>query len=77
MRNTLANLVCEVAGVVPDDIPAVELHECFAHDELITYEGLGLCAELVNQLRGTTEKRQVEGGRWRCSTIWDWEVRVW
>ena len=23
----------------------VELHDCFAHNELITYEGLGLCAE--------------------------------
>jgi ATP-dependent Clp protease ATP-binding subunit ClpA len=23
----------------------IELHDCFAHNELITYEGLGLCPE--------------------------------
>lgn len=33
------------AGVAPDDIQVVELHDCFSANELITYEALGLCAE--------------------------------
>ena len=35
----------EMAGVGPEDIPVVELHDCFAHNEVITYEALGLCPE--------------------------------
>ena len=35
----------ERAGIGPDDLDVVELHDCFAHNELITYEGLGLCKE--------------------------------
>jgi acetyl-CoA acetyltransferase len=38
-----AALVYEKAGVVPDDIDVCELHDCFAHNELITYESLGFC----------------------------------
>ncbi|HEY1090220.1 MAG TPA: lipid-transfer protein, partial [Burkholderiaceae bacterium] len=26
-------------------IPVVELHDCFAHNELLSYEALGLCPE--------------------------------
>ena len=37
--------VYEAAGIGPDDVDVVELHDCFAHNELITYEGLGLCPE--------------------------------
>lgn len=37
--------VYERAGVGPEDIGVVELHDCFVHNELITYEGLGLCPE--------------------------------
>lgn len=37
--------VYEAAGIGPDDLDVVELHDCFAHNELITYEGLGLCPE--------------------------------
>lgn len=29
----------------PDDIDVIELHDCFAQNELISYEALGLCAE--------------------------------
>jgi acetyl-CoA acetyltransferase len=43
MTREAANLVYEAAGVGPRDIDVVELHDCFAHNELITYEGLGLC----------------------------------
>jgi sterol carrier protein 2 len=31
------------AGLTPNDIQVVELHDCFSANELITYEGLGLC----------------------------------
>ena len=40
-----ANKVYEAAGVGPEDLDVVELHDCFAHNELITYEALGLCPE--------------------------------
>jgi acetyl-CoA acetyltransferase len=40
-----ARQVFEEAGLGPDDIGVVELHDCFTPNELITYEGLGLCAE--------------------------------
>ena len=35
--------VYEAAGIGPEDLEVVELHDCFAQNELITYEGLGLC----------------------------------
>jgi sterol carrier protein 2 len=35
--------VYEKAGIEPKDVDVVELHDCFAQNELITYEGLGLC----------------------------------
>ncbi|SEA77305.1 lipid-transfer protein [Paraburkholderia sartisoli] len=106
MTREAVRQVYEQAGVGPGDIDVVELHDCFAHNELITYEGLGLCVEgeaekmvcdgdntyggkyvinpsggllskghplgatgvaqcveLVQQLRGTAEARQVERAR--------------
>ncbi|MGO3934985.1 lipid-transfer protein [Rhodopseudomonas pseudopalustris] len=45
MSRAAANSVYEAAGVGPNDIDVVELHDCFAHNELITYEALGLCPE--------------------------------
>ncbi|MBR1217660.1 lipid-transfer protein [Bradyrhizobium sp. U87765 SZCCT0131] len=45
MSRVAADKVYEVAGVGPEDIDVVELHDCFAHNELITYEALGLCPE--------------------------------
>jgi acetyl-CoA acetyltransferase len=45
MTREAARQVYEAAGIGPRDIPVVELHDCFAHNELITYEGLGLCGE--------------------------------
>ena len=106
MTRAAASLVYEEAGIGPDELKVVELHDCFAQNELLTYEALGLCAEgdaeqfvedgdntyggkyvtnpsggllskghplgatglaqcteLVNQLRGTADKRQVEGAR--------------
>ncbi|MFH1872438.1 MAG: lipid-transfer protein [Pseudomonadota bacterium] len=106
MTAAAAKQVYEAAGIGPDDIDVVELHDCFTANELITYEGLGLtaegtaekfilegdntyggkyvtnpsggllskghplgatglaqCYELVSQLRGQAEQRQVEGAR--------------
>ncbi|KAA1172342.1 lipid-transfer protein [Marinobacter salinexigens] len=106
MTASAAELVYEHAGISPEDLDVVELHDCFTANELITYEALGLtpegsaekfiidgdntyggrivtnpsggllskghplgatglaqCYELVSQLRGTAEQRQVEGAR--------------
>ena len=106
MAKAAADQVYEAAGVAPGDIDVVELHDCFAQNELISYEALGLCpqggaekfvldgdntyggevvtnpsggllskghplgatglaqcTELVQQLRGRADKRQVEGAR--------------
>ena len=35
----------EVAGIGPDDISLVELHDCFATAEILHYENLGLCKD--------------------------------
>ena len=106
MTANAAKQVYEAAGIGPEDLDVVELHDCFTANELITYEGLGLtpegtaekfivdgdntyggrivtnpsggllskghplgatglaqCYELVSQLRGQAEQRQVEGAR--------------
>lgn len=106
MTAAAAKQVYEAAGIGPEDLDVVELHDCFTANELITYEGLGLtpegtaekfimdgdntyggrivtnpsggllskghplgatglaqCAELVWQLRGQADQRQVEGAR--------------
>jgi len=106
MTQAAAKEVFEAAGIGPEDVDVVELHDCFAHNELISYEGLGLCPEggaeqfvidgdntyggrfvtnpsggllskghplgatglaqcyeLTQQLRGTAERRQVDGAR--------------
>ncbi|WP_174575486.1 lipid-transfer protein [Polaromonas sp. A23] len=106
MTAAAAKQVYESAGIGPEDLDVVELHDCFTANELITYEGLGLtpegtaekfimdgdntyggrivtnpsggllskghplgatglaqCAELVWQLRGQADQRQVEGAR--------------
>ena len=45
MTKVAAKKVYESAGVGPEDVDVVELHDCFTANELLTYEGLGLCAE--------------------------------
>jgi len=45
MSREAAAKVYAQAGIGPDQIDVVELHDCFAHNELITYEALGLCPE--------------------------------
>jgi len=106
MARLAAQDVYEAAGVGPEDVDVVELHDCFTANELLTYEALGLaeaggaerfiwdgdntyggkvvtnpsggllskghplgatglaqCAELVWQMRGDAQDRQVEGAR--------------
>jgi acetyl-CoA acetyltransferase len=45
MTKRAAAAVYEEAGVGPEDIRAAELHDCFAHNELISYEALGFCGD--------------------------------
>jgi sterol carrier protein 2 len=45
MSRAAAQKVYEQSGLGPEDLDVVELHDCFAHNELITYEALGLCPE--------------------------------
>jgi acetyl-CoA acetyltransferase len=106
MAQEAARQVYETANVEPADLDVIELHDCFAQNELISYEALGLCpaggaekfvcdgdntyggqfvvnpsggllskghplgatglaqcTELVQQLRGSADKRQVEDAR--------------
>ena len=106
MTASAAKQAYEEAGLGPDDVDVVELHDCFSANEVLTYEGLGLCgegeaeqfiwdgdntyggkfvtnpsggllskghplgatglaqcAELVWQLRGDADKRQVDGAK--------------
>ena len=106
MTRRAAKQVFEQSGVDINDVDVVELHDCFTVNEVVTYEGLGLCGEgeasafvdagdntyggkfvvnpsgglmskghpigatglaqcyeLVKQLRGTAEQRQVKDAR--------------
>ncbi len=106
MTVNAAKKVYEESGIGPEDVDVVELHDCFTANEILTYEGLGLCkegeaekfieegqntyggkyvtnpsggllskghplgatglaqcTELVWQLRGQADKRQVEGAK--------------
>ena len=45
MTAAAAKEVYEQSGLGPDDVDVIELHDCFTANELITYEGLGLCGE--------------------------------
>jgi sterol carrier protein 2 len=55
MSRVAARQVYEQAGIGPADIDVCELHDCFAQNELITYEGLGFCNE------GEAEKFVLDG----------------
>ncbi len=45
MTRAAAQKVYEQSGMGPENVDVVELHDCFSCNELITYEGLGLCEE--------------------------------
>lgn len=40
-----ANAAYQRAGIGPEDIALIELHDCFATAELLHYENLGLCGD--------------------------------
>ncbi|MEP4146144.1 MAG: lipid-transfer protein [Halioglobus sp.] len=106
MTHRAAEAVFEQSGIGVNEVDVVELHDCFTTNEVITYEGLGLCGEgeatafvdagdntyggkfvvnpsgglmskghpigatglaqcyeLVNQLRGNAEQRQVPNAK--------------
>ncbi|WIM86777.1 lipid-transfer protein [Candidatus Mycobacterium wuenschmannii] len=63
MSRTAAQRVYQQAEISAEDVDVIELHDCFAPNELLTYEALGLCPEgeahhLVDD--GDT----TYGGRW-------------
>lgn len=45
MTRRAAAQAYEQAGLGPEDIQVLELHDCFVTNEVVTYEGLGLCPE--------------------------------
>ena len=45
MAKAAAKKVYEQAGIGPESVQVVELHDCFTANELLTYEALGLCKE--------------------------------
>jgi acetyl-CoA acetyltransferase len=55
MTAAAARQVYEAAGIGPEDVSVVELHDCFTANELITYEALGLTPE------GQAEKFILDG----------------
>ena len=55
MARDAASQVYEAAGIGPEDVDVVELHDCFAQNELVSYEALGLCPV------GGAEKFVVDG----------------
>jgi sterol carrier protein 2 len=55
MSKAAAQQVYAAAGVGPEDIRVVELHDCFTTNELLSYEALGLTPE------GTAEKFVADG----------------
>lgn len=56
MARDAASAVYESAGVGPEDVQVVELHDCFTANELLSYEALGLTPE------GTAERFIMDGG---------------
>ena len=63
MTGAAARQVYDQTGLGPDDVDVIELHDCFSANELITYEGLGLCDEgKAGELIDNGEVTY--GGRW-------------
>jgi len=63
MTRRAARQVYEAAGIGPGDVQVIELHDCFAQNELITYEALGLCDEGQGE-RLVEDGDNSYGGRW-------------
>ncbi|MGH7896387.1 MAG: thiolase C-terminal domain-containing protein [Candidatus Binatia bacterium] len=63
MTERAAKSVYEQAGAGPEDVQVIELHDCFSTNELISYEGLGLCKEGEGE-RLVEDEATTYGGRW-------------
>ncbi len=63
MSKKAAERAYEEAGIGPDDVDVVELHDCFSANELITYEALGLAEEGEGHKLVEAEDTTY-GGRW-------------
>jgi acetyl-CoA acetyltransferase len=66
MAKAAADAVYAQAGVGPEDIDVCELHDCFAHNELISYEALGFCAP-GEAARFVADGSNTYGGPWSRS----------
>ncbi|MDF2442338.1 MAG: acetyl-CoA acyltransferase [Subtercola sp.] len=63
MSRAAAAAVYEQAGIGPDDLDVIELHDCFSANELLTYEALGLAA--VGEGHHLVDSGDTTyGGRW-------------
>jgi acetyl-CoA acetyltransferase len=58
LTKNAAKIAYEQAGIGPEDLSQVELHDCFATAELLHYENLGLCGE------GEAAKHIASGAPW-------------
>lgn len=63
LTKAAAKKVYEAAGLGPEDAQVIELHDCFTPNEIITYEGLGLCGE-GEAGRLIDENATTYGGKW-------------
>lgn len=63
MTRMAADIAYNQAGIGPKDVDVIELHDCFAQNELLTYEGLGLCAE-GEGARLVNDGDNTYGGQW-------------
>jgi acetyl-CoA acetyltransferase len=63
MSKKAADQAYEQAGVGPEDVDVVELHDCFSANELITYEALGLAQEGEGH-KLVDDEDTTYGGRW-------------
>lgn len=63
MTRKASQAVYEQSGLGPENVDVIELHDCFSCNEMITYEGLGLCEEgKGGQL--VDDGAVTYGGRW-------------
>jgi len=63
LTRNAAKQAYETAGVGPEDLDLVELHDCFATAELLHYENLGLCGD------GEAAKHVASGAPWLGNKI--------
>jgi acetyl-CoA acyltransferase len=63
MTERTSKTVYEMSGIGIDDVQVVELHDCFSTNELITYEGLGMCKEGEGE-KLVEDEATTYGGRW-------------